>query len=537
MSFVSRIKTVVCTLLIGLIVATLAPQSAQAQSDERCFQETGYCIAGRIRTYWEQNGGLEVFGLPIAPQQQETIEGQMLQVQWFERNRLELHPENAPPYDVLLGRLGVDVLEQQSRDWQTFPTSSPQNGCLYFAEMSHNVCGDILSMWQANGLEQDGVLGFSQAESTALFGFPISDVMNETLSDGNTYQVQYFERARFELHPENQPPYNVLLGLLGTEIGATPAVAPPAQGEDYDSIIAQQTQILAQDPNNVDAYTQRGMAYYYTGNYDRAIADFTQAIALDPNNPSFYNNRGLAYKHIGDYTNAVHDYTKAIEMNPNEADFYANRGNVHILRDDYENAVTDFTQALAFNSSNADFYNLRGLAFYRLQNYDDALNDYNQAIQLDPANPILYYNRGLAYEKKADFDSALNDYNKAIEMNPNDADFFANRGSIYLEKQDYTNAISDFTRAIEINPNDAQLYSFRGVVYLVQGDYTNALENFNQAIERDPNLALLYYERGVTYYQMGNYELAATDFRKYVPIGEDPELLQDAHNKLAELGG
>jgi hypothetical protein len=39
--------------------------------------------------------------------------------------------------------------------------------------------------------------------------------------------VQWFERARFELHPENQPPYNVLLGLLGNEVSSgTPPAAP-----------------------------------------------------------------------------------------------------------------------------------------------------------------------------------------------------------------------------------------------------------------------------------------------------------------------
>jgi hypothetical protein len=41
--------------------------------------------------------------------------------------------------------------------------------------------------------------------------------------------VQHFERARFELHPENGPPSDVLLGLLGNEIlagGGSPAPAP-----------------------------------------------------------------------------------------------------------------------------------------------------------------------------------------------------------------------------------------------------------------------------------------------------------------------
>src|SRR4030095_8751113 len=49
-------------------------------------------------------------------------------------------------------------------------------------------------------------------------GLPISDEMQETSRDGGrTLTVQYFERARFELHPENAAPNTVLLGLLGSE--------------------------------------------------------------------------------------------------------------------------------------------------------------------------------------------------------------------------------------------------------------------------------------------------------------------------------
>jgi Tol biopolymer transport system component len=198
-----------------------APAPEQPTGNERCFEATGYCIDGRIREYWEQNGGLEVFGLPITPLQTETIEGQAIQVQWFERNRLELHPENAAPYDVLLGRLGADRLAQQGYDWQSVPPEEAQDGCRYFEETGRNVCGDILAAWRADGLELDGRPGFTEAENLALFGLPLTGLMTETLSDGNDYQVQYFERARFELHPQNEPPFNVLLGLLGREVRAS----------------------------------------------------------------------------------------------------------------------------------------------------------------------------------------------------------------------------------------------------------------------------------------------------------------------------
>lgn len=217
-------------LPILFLTLVLAP-IASAQGDQRCFSETNQCISGRIRQFWEQNGGLPVFGYPTGPQNEIQIEGKPFQAQLFERNRLELHPENQRPYDVLLGRLGADRLAQQGRDPFTFPKSGAQNGCRYFPETQHNVCGDVLAAWRASGLEFDGKGGKSEAENLALFGLPISDLQTENIQ-GKDYQVQWFERARFELHPENQPPYNVLLGLLGNELRdnpGTPTLAPPAE--------------------------------------------------------------------------------------------------------------------------------------------------------------------------------------------------------------------------------------------------------------------------------------------------------------------
>lgn len=222
-------------LFATVVVLALPTIAAQAQSDQRCFSETGFCIAGRIRDFWEKNGGLPVFGFPIGPQQEEAIEGKPLQVQRFERNRLELHPENQRPYDVLLGRLGVDRLAQQGRDWQAeFAPTSAAPGCRFFAETNHNVCGDILAAWRASGLEIDGKAGKTEGENLALFGLPLSDLRTETMADGQQRQIQWFERARFELHPENQRPYNVLLGLLGNELrgGGGTAQKPADQCAD-----------------------------------------------------------------------------------------------------------------------------------------------------------------------------------------------------------------------------------------------------------------------------------------------------------------
>lgn len=87
-----------------------------------------------------------------------------------------------------------------------FPSqpSAAQTGSRTFPETGKTVKGKFLTYWDTHG-------GLAQQ------GFPISEEMQEKSdTDGKTYTVQYFERAVFELHPENAgKPSEVLLSLLG----------------------------------------------------------------------------------------------------------------------------------------------------------------------------------------------------------------------------------------------------------------------------------------------------------------------------------
>jgi hypothetical protein len=203
--------------LLALLPLVSPPQASAQRGDQQCFPETGFCISGPILTYWRNNGGLPVFGYPISEQRVETVEGRTLQLQWFERDRLEIQADGT----ITAGRLGARLLEIQGRPWETLggePIAKDPT-CRYFHETLRNVCGPFQTYWERNGgLER--------------FGYPISGLMDEVI-EGRTYRVQYFERRRMELHPENAEPYNVLLGLLGRDIytrerlnNCPPAVAP-----------------------------------------------------------------------------------------------------------------------------------------------------------------------------------------------------------------------------------------------------------------------------------------------------------------------
>ena len=212
-----------------------------ALAAEQCFAETGHCIMGRFLAYWNAHGGLAINGYPLTEERTEQLEnGNRYLVQWFERVRLEYHPENAAPNNILLGHFGRVF---RAAD----PPTGPQQGRRFFPETGHTMGGNFMAYWDRNG-------GLAQ------FGFPISAEFTETL-DGKPYTVQYTERARFELHPENAAPNNLLLGQFGRQILAgkpTPAAcgplpAPFTGGQTYTD---SQGRFTAQFPNGWSARTE-----------------------------------------------------------------------------------------------------------------------------------------------------------------------------------------------------------------------------------------------------------------------------------------
>lgn len=217
--FQNRLFVSTALLTVFLFFAGLALNAfpiASAAADSQFFPQTGHTVTGKFLTYWQSNGGLAAYGYPLTDAQNEVDPqtGQTFLTQWFERNRFELHPEFAGTrYEVLLGLLGKDLRREALKvdaDFQRVPKTTdpalPDNEQIYFDPTGHNLRGLFYDYWRNKG-------GLDR------FGYPLTETHREIDPEtGNLFDVQWFERARFELHPENQPPYNVLLGLLGKQL-------------------------------------------------------------------------------------------------------------------------------------------------------------------------------------------------------------------------------------------------------------------------------------------------------------------------------
>lgn len=98
------------------------------------------------------------------------------------------------------------------------PAFDPQPDRVYFPETGHSLAYGFKRYWEERG-------------GLAAFGFPISEEFAERDPvTGVVHTVQYFERARFEYHPELAgTPFEVSLGRVGVEVA--PQAFPTAPAE------------------------------------------------------------------------------------------------------------------------------------------------------------------------------------------------------------------------------------------------------------------------------------------------------------------
>lgn len=193
--------------------------------------ETLICLNGEIRTFWQANNGIQLFGQPIDNSSAHRFIHEAYHIQNFERARIEFRFSQPKPYKFQLGLIGKEWLDRYSSELSPLKPSDETTlqgthaSCIALPNAQYTVCGAFRTFYQGHGLQFDNLIFASNAESLALFGLPLTPAMRWT-RNGQTYIVQLFERARFEYHTEIPTKPIVMLGRINAELREN---APPQQ--------------------------------------------------------------------------------------------------------------------------------------------------------------------------------------------------------------------------------------------------------------------------------------------------------------------
>ena len=83
---------------------------------------------------------------------------------------------------------------------------------------------------------------------------------------------------------------------------------------NYQEAVASYDRAIAQNPNFMEAYYVRGVAYNNMADPNRAIQDLDRAIAMDGKFAGAYYHRGLALKKMGIPDKALEDHKTSARL-------------------------------------------------------------------------------------------------------------------------------------------------------------------------------------------------------------------------------
>jgi tetratricopeptide (TPR) repeat protein len=137
----------------------------------------------------------------------------------------------------------------------------------------------------------------------------------------------------------------------------------------------------------LQAHFQRGQALRRSEHYAEAVADYSLVIAAQPRNDDALTQRAIAYSHLGRLDEDIADLTRVMALKKPDAVSLYNRGQAYIRKGDDARALEDFSDAIARSQGMASAYVARGGVLEHMGQRDKALADYRKAAQIDPKLP------------------------------------------------------------------------------------------------------------------------------------------------------
>ena len=217
------------SLAVGLWLISRNPRAA---TNAEYFPRVGHNVKGEFLTFFRENGGLEIFGYPIT--EEFLWRGRV--VQYFQRARMELHPEADPENRIQLGNLGEELELGTPRLPE--PASDPEGR--YCSQTGHYVAEEFLRFFNEKG-------------GARVFGCPIAEVVTE-----NGVKTQHYQRGWMALHPD-QP--GVVLAELG-DIQLSQSSIDPSVRRRVPAILSGDVSGDASPIGSVDAQVTRPYVWY-----------------------------------------------------------------------------------------------------------------------------------------------------------------------------------------------------------------------------------------------------------------------------------
>lgn len=293
--------------------------------------------------------------------------------------------------------------------------------------------------------------------------------------------------------------------------------------EEMNKALADFSEALVSDPNDVKALVSRGEVFARIRQLNKSDADYKKALQIDETN--FDALLGLAVNQVAkkQYLKAIEAFNKLDVIYPQNEVVYRNRCEAYAVKGDNMQAFNDMMELITFNEDySAD---LPVLVDYATKCSNYALPKISSKVALMENEELWLQARAALYEALGQYSKAIDDYNLLeSKLGEKYALLCIGRANCYKSMGDYNRAADEYKLALELEES-ARAYSLYADLQLTRGEANQALVNLDKAVALEPMNGNLYLLRAKTKESLGNFNGALNDYNVGLSVCKSNEML------------
>jgi len=286
--------------------------------------------------------------------------------------------------------------------------------------------------------------------------------------------------------------------------------------------IAKVRDVLAADPEVIEAHTMLGNMNVKAHRLPDAIAAYQKALAIDPEHEGAAWSLALAYQDAGKLNEARAGFERVRQLNPRDARPLYQLAGLSARHGDFAGAAATLEEGLKLEGDRSAFLVKLGEARLELKQLDAAQAALRDAIKLKPAQSMAHYDLGLIYEARGQWRDAMVAYEAEIGLSPKLYQPHFNLAKLLSRDGRAAEAVTHFRAAVEKNPGFGTGFLYLAKALLDVDDLTAAEQAAKKGLDSKPDAGMV---------PLGHYVLADV----YSRLGREADAAREiAAGKRAE---
>lgn len=167
----------------------------------------------------------------------------------------------------------------------------------------------------------------------------------------------------------------------------------------------------------VKTWLERGkIALYKAHKYDDAFHCFEEVLLLDPENPEAWFNRGVLLKRQGNYKEAENSFRHLLRLTSKNAAAWFELATIFDKMEEFGKAASCYRKVTLCDPTHLDAWLEAGSHLMKLGKNREAIISFEGAIRCDPKSSLAWYNHGVALRNLGKTREAEYSFERADEL-------------------------------------------------------------------------------------------------------------------------